>query len=68
MNAKEIKQAQKMLKTLERSRMLIQACDDNCVILKEVKSEAIESNMRCQNILKNRLRIEENWTRADLLY
>ena len=68
MTDKQIKQAQKMLKTLERARMLIQGCDDNCVTLEQAKAEALESNLRCQNIIKNRLRIEENWTRPELLY
>ena len=69
MTEKQIKAAQRQLNLLEKIRKQLESCKTiGCITLEQVNEAALESNARCINIIKERLRLEENWARPELLY
>ena len=62
MTEKQIKAALRMLKTLARSRELIENQKTiGCLILEETKKRALASNAECVQIIEERLRLAEQW-------
>lgn len=60
MTTTQIKAAHKMLKTLERARLLVESTGDvRYVILEEVKAKALASNAECQQLIRQRLELHE---------